>query len=63
MSYGILSEIKGNHLFHNYSTEKGSSGSRILSLNTFKVVGIHCEPSPDFTINKRIFILYPINES
>ena len=62
VSYGILSEIKGNELFHKCSTENGSSGSPILSLNTFKVVGIHCGPNSDFTINKGIFIQYPINE-
>ena len=60
VSYGILSSIKDNEIFHNCCTEKGSSGSPILSLNNFKVLGIHCGPNSDFNYNKGIFILYPI---
>ena len=60
VSYGILSSIKDNEISHNCCTEKGSSGSPILSLNNFKVLGIHCGPNSDFNYNKGIFILYPI---
>lgn len=62
VSYGILSEIKDNYIFHNCSTENGSSGSPILSLNSFKVIGIHCGPSSDLSKNQGIFIQNPINE-
>ena len=62
VSYGILSEVKENEIFHNCSTENGSSGSPILSLNTFKVIGIHCGPNTNFNQNKGTFIQFPINE-
>ena len=62
VSYGILSIIKDTEITHNCCTEKGSSGSPILSLNDFKVLGIHCGPNSDFNFNKGIFILYPVME-
>ena len=41
-SYGILSDIiNGNQIAHYCNTEDGSSGSPILSLSTFKVIGVH----------------------
>ena len=60
VSYGILSIIKDTEIIHNCCTEKGSSGSPILSLNNFKVLGIHCGPDSDSNCNKGIFILYPV---
>ena len=41
VSYGILSNISEYNIEHKCSTDYGSSGSPILSLNTLKVIGIH----------------------
>lgn len=44
ISCGIIKEIKeGKIIEHLYSTEEGSSGSPILSLKTYKVIGINLE--------------------
>lgn len=41
VSYGLLSYMKNGNLKHYCSTEDGSSGSPILSLDSNKVIGIH----------------------
>ena len=42
-SFGLINYIKNNKtIYHFCNTEEGSSGSPILSLETFKVIGIHC---------------------
>ena len=41
VSYGILKNIYNNEIKHLCWTEKGSSGSPILSLKTNKVIGVH----------------------
>ena len=41
VSYGLSSIVKGKEIYHICNTEIGSSGSPILSLNSFKVIGIH----------------------
>ena len=42
VSYGLLNQIEGNNkIIHSCSTEEGSSGSPILSLDNNKVIGIH----------------------
>ena len=41
VSYGLLLEIKDNFIYHLCYTDEGSSGAPILSLNNFKVIGIH----------------------
>ena len=43
-------------------TEFGSSGSPILNLNTFKVIGIHKEGSNHFNFNKGTFLKFPLND-
>ena len=64
VSYGILDKINNEEINHFCNTSKGSSGSPILSLDTFKVIGIHCGSSKDENenCNKGIFIKYPIKE-
>ena len=62
VSYGSLKEINKTYIHHDASTKEGSSGSPILSLNNFGVIGIHCGSSDKFNFNKGIFITYPINE-
>jgi len=41
VSYGLSNGIYNNDIHHFCSTEYGSSGAPILSLETFRVVGIH----------------------
>ena len=43
VSYGVIKKIKDKKtIIHLCSTEEGSSGSPILLLKTFKIIGIHC---------------------
>ena len=41
VSFGLISNIKEDKINHLCNTENGSSGSPILSLDTFNVIGIH----------------------
>ena len=42
VSYGLINIIIDNKTINHYCiTEEGSSGSPILSLETFKLIGIH----------------------
>ncbi len=42
VSYGLLNQIQeSNKIIHSCSTEEGSSGSPILSLDNKKIIGIH----------------------
>ena len=62
VSYGLLKEICNNNninnLIHLCSTDKGSSGSPLLNLENYKVIGIHCGDSK-FQYNRGIFLKYP----
>ena len=60
VSYGLISDLKDNDVYHNCNTEEGSSGCPILSLDSFKVIGIHCGGT-HFNLNKAVFIKYAIN--
>ena len=62
-SYGIIKKIKDNKkIEHKCNTLEGSSGSPILSLETFKVIGIHCGCYPGTKkLNIGIFIKYVID--
>ena len=62
VSYGILKEIRDHDILHCCSTEKGSSGSPILSILNKKVIGIHKEGINHFNFNKGTFLKFPINE-
>ena len=63
VSYGILNknEKLNYEIIHCCSTEKGSSGSPILSLNDMKVIGIH-KAAGNGKYNKGSFLKYPIEE-
>ena len=61
VSYGILLRIDNEIIHHKCNTETGLSGSPIISLNTFKVVGIH-SGNTHKNFNKGIFIKYAINK-
>ena len=41
VSYGLMKNLEGKKISHCCNTEYGSSGSPILSLNNFKVIGVH----------------------
>ena len=62
VSYGLLKIMKNEYLYHSCSTEKGSSGSPIISLESFKLIGIHIGYSKTSKWNKGLFIKYAINE-
>ncbi len=59
VSYGLLNRINEKVIYHTCNTEQGSSGSPILSLNTFKVIGVHYGYS-SFNLNKAVLIKYAI---
>ena len=61
-SYGFLIEIKGSDIYHKCSTDFGSSGSPILSLENNKLIGIHYGSSSNFKFNKGTLIAFPIIE-
>ena len=61
ISCGVIKEMKdGKIIEHLCSTEEGSSGSPLLSLKTYKVIGIHF--GGDININYGIFIKYAIDK-
>ena len=62
VSYGIINSIINEDINHYCNTDHGSSGSPILSLNTFKVIGIHCGSSIRSNFNKGILIKNILNE-
>ena len=59
VSYGILTEIKENEIYHNCSIEK-CSFAPILNLRNFKLIGIHqeSESSQDSNLKKGCFMKY-----
>ena len=67
VSYGIIKGIDNNEIKHTCSTEKGSSGSPILSLKNFKVIGIHigCKKksnNKNYSFNHGTFMKYAFVE-
>ena len=63
VSYGLLKDIIDNKRMEHYcNTDKGSSGGPILSLKSFKVIGIHCGTFLKNDFNFGIFIKYAIDE-
>ena len=61
-SFGLLQNINGNDINHKCSTDHGSSGSPIFSLNNSKIIGLHLGSfmKSDKYINKGIYIKKPI---
>ena len=62
VSFGFLSEINNNDIVHSCNTEYGSSGSPIILLNTFKVIGIHHGFDNSKEMNKGTFIQFAIDQ-
>ena len=63
VSYGLMKDIIDNQKINHYcNTEEGSSGAPILSLETFKIIGIHygCH-SGNIIINYGVNIKYIID--
>ena len=62
VSYGLIKSINEKEILHLCSTKSGSSGSPIILLNNFKLIGIHYGTNKDVNYNNGIFIKYAINE-
>ena len=61
VSYGVINNIKDKiKIAHLCSTEEGSSGSPILSLKSFKIIGIHYGYHKKNEFNYGTFINYAI---
>ena len=61
VSYGLINQIRENkEIIHYCNTEKGSSGSPILSLKSYKVMGVHYGGKNKY--NYGTYIKYAINE-
>ena len=59
VSYGMINDIIDSKEINHYCrTEEGSSGSPILSLKTFKVIGIHYGGSQTLKINYGTYIKF-----
>ena len=62
-SFGLINSMDNNKtIYHKCNTEEGSSGSPILSLETLKVIGIHCGcHSGEIKLNYGTFIKYAMD--
>ena len=61
-SEGELVIMKDNLILHRCDTDKGSSGSPILNLNSFQVIGIHIGYHQKNNVNIGKVIKFPIDE-
>jgi len=63
VSYGMINDLEDNKIINHYcNTKEGSSGGPILSLKSFKVIGVHFGRSKIFIFNIGIFIKKIIDE-
>ena len=62
VSYGLLNKMENEYLYHLCSTEGGSSGSPIISLDSLKLIGIHRGFYKPNKCNIGLFIRYAIDE-
>ena len=64
VSYGLSDEIVDKEIHHICNTEEGSSGSPILSLDSFNVIGIHFggPPNEKFEFNRGTLIKFAVEE-
>ena len=60
-SLGVIKSIVDSNIKHSCSTDFGSSGSPILNLSNFKIVGVHKRGTP-FNLNEGTFIKFIIDE-
>lgn len=62
-SFGLLKQISKNSIYHKCSTEYGSSGAPIISLETNEVIGVHFGSAEHtHNINKGTFLVEPIRQ-
>ena len=61
VSFGLINSINNKEISHSCISRDGSSGSPIISLNTYKVIGIHTGKGL-LEFNKGILIKYAIIE-
>ena len=61
MYYGNIKEIDNNEIHHISDTESGSGGCPILSISTFKVIGLHLGRTPH-EYKKGILLSAPLKE-
>ena len=61
-SCGILNNIDENKIIHKCNTDKGSSGSPIISLKNYKVIGVHYGESNQKNFNFGSLLKIPILE-
>ena len=57
----MIIEIQKKGIIHNCNTDSGSSGSPIISLDSNKVIGIHCGNCKKESFNFGILIKFVIN--
>ena len=64
VSYGILKDINNYDIIHTCSTKEGSSGSPIILIDSFKVIGIHkgTPQNKALLFNKGIFMKNALNQ-
>ena len=62
LSIGIIEKIKDDIIKHKCATEKGSSGSPIINLNNFKIIGIHQGTDEVLFLNEGMFLTNAIND-
>ena len=60
VSYGLITNLREEQIYHKCNTDNGSSGSPILSLTNNKLIGIHYGSSKNVEINRGILIIYAI---
>ena len=62
LSIGIIEKIEDDIIKHKCATEKGSSGSPIINLNNFKIIGIHQGTDDVLSLNEGMFLTNAIND-
>ena len=62
VSFGIIKKINNNKIIHNCWTSYGSGGAPLLSMKTFKVIGLHIGKNKNINYNIGILLDHPINE-
>ena len=62
MNLGLFERFNEKSFFHSCNTDNGSAGGPILSLDNFKVIGVHCGSQKIFNCNTGSLINYPISD-
>ena len=65
VSYGIIKAIdldNKHDILHLCSTDRGSSGSPILNINTNQIIGIHRGSYSNHNFNEGTLVIFPIKE-